>query len=1034
MLRITDGTTYVNLTAVKKRSGFSLVSWRPSVATYKAGGIFRDSPFSDGRELVDAQWQHPIETIVVNLRDNNVDANVERLQNLRRLLEKANNYWKTKWQDEPVWIEARSNCETNIRYGLIYNARVEGDADPYAQPLITQRRPIQPSLSILVERGHWLSYRPGTGTCAELSGVKDWHYDDIWASSSNQPTGIVCAIETGRCGYIFAGDQGKIWRTTDPVTANNWASTALAHANCLIYDIMESNSGHLYAAGYDSGGVTGYSYSSVDCGVTWATFGGGVNRGSDAFHGLYQGGDGKIYLATGATLGAPRPLLSTTVGGTTWSIVTSNATWSRVDSITEVGTRMLLGIQNSDSDGEIWYTDDYWVTSNRGYVFDGAYPTVLFTTSDGIVLAGTNTGELWSSTDGIAWALRKSGLGGQVYGVDEDVESKTIYCTADSVVWISLDGGYTWNWSEDVQGALVYAVHYSSTIPSTGMWYVGNSGDIYLKNNVESLGRSATCLDEVFVVNKRAERNITDIWVYDDNLASYTAGFPSSAFSLLPAVPTADDAVYFGIDASLQVNGSPPIDNIVVDIGVPSFGITGTWQYYNGTWDTLTVQDGTDAGSGAFSRSGVSSVHWEVPDDWTTVAVSTVTALWVRYLVTAVGGTIVTPTQQNRSVYSCIQPVVDVDSAQVAGTLQAIAHHALRIRSDKDGPGGSAPNLYANRVIVGLRSTSRGEDFTSYLNCADEQNPISIQCSLGSNTTFVDYLDAAPGRAAFYQPSGLQSMAMRVRFELANTLSEQYHGSYRAFLRCKQLYGATGDVRVRLYIGTPWGSDDYWSQIKSIPNTFTYNKLIDFGEIKLPLSQLVADERTSSTKIEVHAECTTSGSASATATLGAWMSSRLIAPYDTAPQGGVNPTDMDHWLSQQLWYDGSTLLTDFPSLYFLDLILIPSDEWLGDFVDNALSLSTALSNGRTFEIDSIYYPKTELRGLVRASATDTINAIYIPLAPGPATLQPNANQRLWFLFDKSNELYSPDWDSSQHICASVQSFSNSRYLGMRGSR
>jgi hypothetical protein len=186
--------------------------------------------------------------------------------------------------------------------------------------------------------------------------------------------------------------------------------------------------------------------------------------------------------------------------------------------------------------------------------------------------------------------------------------------------------------------------------------------------------------------------------------------------------------------------------------------------------------------------------------------------------------------------------------------------------------------------------------------------------------------------------------------------------------------------------------------------------------------------------MEVHAECTTGGAGTPMMTMGTWMSNRIVAPYDTAPQGGVNPTDMDHHSSAQLWYDGTALTGDFPGIYFLDLILIPSDEWIGDFVDEALSASTALSAGRLFEIDSTGYPKTEMRGLVRSVSTDAINAIYVPLTPGPAVLQPNADQRLWFLFDKSNSLYSPDWDSSPHISLTVQGSRVSRYLGMRGDR
>ena len=67
IFRITDGTTSINLIRTRGRAGFHLAEWQPATATYKQGGIWVDSPFSDGRKLVDAQWQHPIENIVLHL-------------------------------------------------------------------------------------------------------------------------------------------------------------------------------------------------------------------------------------------------------------------------------------------------------------------------------------------------------------------------------------------------------------------------------------------------------------------------------------------------------------------------------------------------------------------------------------------------------------------------------------------------------------------------------------------------------------------------------------------------------------------------------------------------------------------------------------------------------------------------------------------------------------------------------------------------------------------------------------------------------
>ena len=212
LLRITDGTTYVNLLRRKGMTGFHLANWSPATATYKQGGIWRDSPFSDGRKMVDAQWQHPIENITLHLKDTGMDDVTVLLQDLRRLLEKANNYWKTDWQDEPVWIEARSGCETNIRYALIYDSRVLGDNNPYGQPFASRRHPIHQSLSLQIERGHWLSHYPGNSVCAETSGVQeDWVPVLDWTVNTNQPTSGQALYANSN--VLISGEPGDTFRT-----------------------------------------------------------------------------------------------------------------------------------------------------------------------------------------------------------------------------------------------------------------------------------------------------------------------------------------------------------------------------------------------------------------------------------------------------------------------------------------------------------------------------------------------------------------------------------------------------------------------------------------------------------------------------------------------------------------------------------------------------------------------------------------------------------------------------------------------------
>jgi hypothetical protein len=366
----------------------------------------------------------------------------------------------------------------------------------------------------------------------------------------------------------------------------------------------------------------------------------------------------------------------------------------------------------------------------------------------------------------------------------------------------------------------------------------------------------------------------------------------------------------------------------------------------------------------------------------------------------------------------------------------ALARHKLTMRSDEDGVNGDAPNLYSNRVMMGLRSIERGgidcEDFTAYLNCSDEQNPPGIACAVGASTLFADYLDHATGRVAYYHPLGIQPMEMRVRFTLAGELARQYYGSYRAFARIRQLNRTAGTVIFRLYVSSPFGADEYWSNIKTIPPSEGYNKLIDFGELTLPLARVLRPvEYPGPTYIELHAACTSS-TAAVTHTLGTWMSSRIMAPYDTAIETSVNPTNLSHWTSAQLTYDSSTSFADAPAIYLLDLILLPTDEWYGDFVDDVLSTTTALQQGYYFDLDSIQNPRERQRPLIMNAATGAVMAVYEPQSPGPALLNPQKQQRMWYLFDKSATTSTGDWDASAHILVSARAERMARYLGMRG--
>lgn len=164
VLRITDGTTTVDLLSEGLSTGFKLVDWEPSIQDWKNGGIYQDSPLADLRQPVDVRLNTALETMLITLSEGTQDTIAETWQQLRLLLNKAVQYWVDDYRTEPVWIEARSGCETNSRYAIVYNWRTPADANPYAPPF-TGTPPIAADRQLIIERGPWLETPPGVGVC-----------------------------------------------------------------------------------------------------------------------------------------------------------------------------------------------------------------------------------------------------------------------------------------------------------------------------------------------------------------------------------------------------------------------------------------------------------------------------------------------------------------------------------------------------------------------------------------------------------------------------------------------------------------------------------------------------------------------------------------------------------------------------------------------------------------------------------------------------------------------------------------------------
>lgn len=412
---------------------------------------------------------------------------------------------------------------------------------------------------------------------------------------------------------------------------------------------------------------------------------------------------------------------------------------------------------------------------------------------------------------------------------------------------IAYDGGGTSNAVADQTGTATgyVALSVTKTAAAGGIRVAitandaGASGyfdDIYLcriSGNVDSDGDlvTTTTENEVFIANKQNQAAITNIYNYDDSLTSFSGNLLDSSLptTLFPGTAAVDDIVYFGSDDKLTNNG--PFSSLIFDIGTAASAGTSytlTWEYYNGGWVALSVDDNTSS----FATIGVNSVVWQQPSDWAQTTINTVDGHWVRVRLSALTGAFTNPTQQNRDIYTVLWPYISVLDENIGGDIPAL----LRVRLREASAGINTTT--AKRMFLALRSLSRGVDFTPYLNASNEQTVPGLTVTAGTQTTLSANPDSPTGSIALFNPTGTtSSYVTRVTYVFAPGLIAQYRGRFHAYVRCKQVGGTVGQINIKLSIlpdstGSTVVVTDY-NTVGAVDVVDT----VDFGEIVLPPSQ-----------------------------------------------------------------------------------------------------------------------------------------------------------------------------------------------------
>lgn len=501
------------------------------------------------------------------------------------------------------------------------------------------------------------------------------------------------------------------------------------------------------------------------------------------------------------------------------------------------------------------------------------------------------------------------------------------------------------------------------TEPQLVIYYTGSSDST-------DFGRIATCDNEVYVGNCHPHNQISEVWFYDASLTSFTqhtlgSGFP---FDLTTTIPAAGDAIYFGISSSLANAG--PFSGLVFDLSQEMSGVTDAeWQYYDGSWlELITVSDNT-GDPYPLQKTGVNSVHWQQPGTWIENSDVGTTGWFVRVLINSVSGA-QKAIQQNREIYIPNMPYIDISSSTVSGDLPALSRILLYPQSAQS-EGYLINWLHLRDVIIGLRSTSRGSDFTPYINMSENHNPHGITVADYYSTGAITANSLSPsGYSMNWTPSGVVSDIRLCSINFGAEISPQYTGQFRMFLRGMQMAGSAGDITIKVQAANYSYSSGYFitSQYKPFVSITPYLDVLDLG---------------------------------------------LITIEDTA--------------NLVIYLYGSNSNAANPGIRIYDFILFPVDEWSGEFWHNSLNFCTS----QYLDIDSATNSSKLVSVNAKSVSDDSVVTPLSQITAGEIVLQVDEDQKLWF-FALAGPQMDESKNPNVGISYKVQVQAVKRYFSMRG--
>jgi len=1030
ILKITDGTTSVSLI----RGPIYLESWLPSIPDYKGGGVYADSPIGESRRLVYKQLESVTDAFSIKIANKTQDDTIRTLRTLQNLLESAANYWINPYANTPVYIVAKASRESSARYATIIRGRIPNVGPVMAQPFTNCADPVLDNMTLTVEHHPWEGAVPGSSGEDITLGVDAPNHNIVgnesfetnashlptWSETGGPSTAEYSKTRSYReegSFYVVAAGAGEGIQQTivDAERDATYTFSAWVYVESGVVAVELSTDATFANLGSTLSTVTG-EWEQLSITHT-------LNALSQVS--IRSSGSGATFYVDQAELFVQSGMANAAIPDSTTQLVSNaqkhqvinyiytynDGAWSN-NLLYEASPQAITGI-NDDEATYFGITggDDTFPSPHDWMGNGGPFNNLVFNISS--VIGGTSPTFLWEYwRNSVVWTVLPEVDRTQAFSVagtnsvswenpQAQFEPQSLQTTlsvgeGSGAAGVPLEKAY-WVRIRKTGGTMVDGdrPQISTPFPYTTTWPYVDLGTV-----ASPIGGDFTARGKISVKNKSGEaETVISLEVADQESDTFF-----------------DTAV-----------GTNEFAATVINLG---------WQYSAGLrFQGLAIGENsqilsakirlvaTSAATG--TPTSISRLRIRAEDilnspsletynlaQWLALDRTTEEILWHITGETAAGNVHRTP-----DISNVFQEIVDLGfqsgsditifiedeisdgtSSYAFASFDNVTYDAPTLEitwQDKQG------GVWINRIVAGVRDKSRGTNFVSHINMSDWQKQPGIDIAVNKTAFFQDRGIAAGNRLIIVETVAGESMPWPVPspyvpaedkdyniiVTLDSLLAQEYIGEYRAFLRVSGTLqsGETADFALALRTGssgiTKFGFTSaefrFAHPTDGARSHFDSLLPVDLGLISVPQNPIGEYDKISF----------------------------LIAAAASVP--------------------GRTLRIH-------DLILIPSDEWIGD-VKTEDGIQNAIIGNETAVLDSVSNQKRPINAY-HLSASGSLKAILTAFSQ-EVVLSQNKSQRMYFLFytvdrDQSDSQFGER--SSPWALAEISVSAQKKYLSLRG--